>query len=152
MNRKFAGALAIALTLAGCGGGSGPSRAAFKRDFAASQKQFRQLGTTIVSEIRGAGAKTDATLASDFHALAAQARRQASALLTLKSPAQYKRNVATMVTGFHALGGDLSKIAGAATKHDPTTARAATNAMLADAAKIKSADSSVSKSLGLPTR
>jgi hypothetical protein len=151
MNRKFAGALAIALTLAGCGGGSGPSRAAFKRDFAASQKQFRQLGTTIVAEIRGAGAKSDTTLATDFHALAARATRQGSGLSKLQPPAQYKRGVATMVSGFHALGGDLSKIAAAATQHDPTTARAATNAMLADAAKIKSADTAVSKSLGLPT-
>jgi hypothetical protein len=55
-----------------------------------------------------------------------------------------------LVAGFRSFKGDLSKIATAATKHDASTAGTATRALLVDAAKIKTADTSLSKDLGLP--
>jgi hypothetical protein len=158
IDRKLTGAAAtvatVALALTGCGGGgSGDvSRAAFKSGFATSQKQFRQLGTTLASDITGAGAKTDAALATQFTALAARARRQAAQLATLKAPAQYDSRLKRLVAGFRSLTTDLTQISTAATKHDAKTAEAATKTLFAHATTIKSADAALSKALGLPSK
>jgi hypothetical protein len=59
--------------------------------------------------------------------------------------------VTALVAGCHALKADLSKLSTAATHNDTTIARMATRALLTDAAKVKTADTSLSKALGLPS-
>jgi hypothetical protein len=153
INRMLAGVVVTAaVALTGCGGSGGVSRAAFKAGFATSQKQFRQLGTTLASDITGARAKTDAALASEFATLAARARRQAADLAKLKAPAQYDGRINGLVAGFHSLAADLTQISDAATKHDAKTAAAAVKTLFTDATKIKAADAGLSKSLGLASR
>jgi hypothetical protein len=146
MSRKFAGAAVLALVLTACAGG-GPT---FKQSFATSKAQFHKLGADIVHEITAAGATSDVRLASEFNGLAARARRQAAQLSRLKPPAKYKQRVSDLITGFHALGGDLAGISAAAEQHDAALARSTTTTMLKDAAGIKAADTGLSKSLGLP--
>lgn len=146
-------AMTTAIAVAGCGSSkssSSSSQVDFKAGFATSQKQFRKLGTDIAKDITGAGAKTDAELAKEFRALAARAEQQAGELTALEVPAKYTKRVASLVAGFHGIKADLSKISTAATDHDASSAEAATRALLTDAAKIKAADVSLSKDLGLP--
>ena len=145
--------MAAAVIVAGCGSGkssSSTSQVAFKAGFATSQKEFRKLGTDIARDITGAGAKTDADLAKEFTALATSAEHQSTQLAALQSPAKYRQRIASLVAGFHAMKADLAKIATAATDHDASSAEAATRSLLSDAAKIKTADVSLSKDLGLP--
>jgi hypothetical protein len=154
-NRKLACALTMAATVAAAGCGSSKSSSSsshvdFKSGFAASHKAFRQLGTDIAKDIAGAGTKTDAELAKEFRGLARRADGQATQLAALAAPSKYTQRMGNLVAGFHSLKLDLSKIATAATKHDASSAGTATRALLVDAAKIKTADTSLSKDLGLP--
>jgi hypothetical protein len=144
----------VVLLVAGCGSNSSSSssasRAEFKAGFATSQRQFRKLGTTLATDITRAGSRTDAQLAKEFGALATRARQQAAELAALKPPAKYAKRITSLVAGFRATEADLAKIATAATNHDASSAEAATRQLLTDAAKIKTADTSLSKDLGLP--
>jgi hypothetical protein len=146
-------AVAASVAVAGCGSSKSSSSASkvdFKTGFATSQTEFRELGTDIAKDITGAGSKTDAQLAKEFDGLATRAGQQASQLAALDAPATYGKRVTRLVAGFHAIKGDLSKISTAATDHDASGAEGATRALLTDAATIKTADTSLSKDLGLP--
>jgi hypothetical protein len=149
-----AAGLVVGLALAGCGSGKSSStttsQVAFKAGFATSQKEFRKLGTDLAKDITGAGARTDAELAKEFNRLATRASQQADQLAALHAPAKYATRVSSLVAGFHGMKADLSKISTAATNHDASSAEAATRQLLTDAAKIKTADVSLSKDLGLP--
>jgi hypothetical protein len=142
------------MVLAGCGSGtsstSSASQADFKAGFAASQREFRKLGIDLAKDITRAGSKTDAQLAKEFGALAKRAGQQASQLAALKPPAKYTKRITRLVAGFRATQADLSKIATAATSHDASSAQSATRTLLTDAARIKTADTSLSTDLGLP--
>jgi hypothetical protein len=152
---RFVCAVAIlaTMTVTGCGSGtssSSASQADFKAGFAASQREFRKLGIDLAKDITRAGSRTDAQLAKEFRALAQRARHQAGRLAALKPPAKYTKRITSLVAGFRATQADLSKIATAATRHDASSAESATRTLLTDAAKIKTADTSLSRDLGLP--
>jgi hypothetical protein len=51
---------------------------------------------------------------------------------------------------FTTVATDLSEIATAATKGDPQAAKAATEKLVQDAAKVKSSDTALTGALGLP--
>jgi hypothetical protein len=147
-------ALAVAASLAvtGCGSGkssSSISRVDFKTGFAASHKEFGVLVTEIAKDLTGAGSRTDAQLAKEFGGLATRANQEAGQLGDLTPPSKYSKRMSTLVAGFQALKADLSTISTAATKHNASSAETATRALLTDAAKIKTADTSLSKDLGL---
>lgn len=143
-------AVIAALALAGCGGSSGPSLSAFKKGFASEKASFRQLGLDLQGAITGAKAKTDAQLATEIGGLATRASAQASTLAKLDPPAKYKTPLANLVAGFRSVATDLRAIAAAAVKHDATQAKTATETLLGDAAKVKTADDTITKGLGLP--
>jgi hypothetical protein len=145
-------AVTASIAVAGCGSGkssSSISRVDFKTGFAANHKEFSAFATAIAKDLTGAGSKTDAQLATEFDGLATRADQQASQLADLTPPSKYAKRMGTLVTGFHALKADLSTISTAATKHNAQSAETATRTLLTDAAKIKSADTSLSKDLGL---
>jgi hypothetical protein len=144
-------ATVAALALAGCGGSSGPSLSTFKSGFSADKTQFRKLGTDLAAAITGASKKTDAQLATELGALSARAKQQATQLSKLDPPSKYKTELADLVSAFNAVGSDLTNISTAAAKHDAAAAGSATKTLIKDAAKVKSADTSVSKGLGLST-
>lgn len=143
-------AVLLAATVAGCGGSSGPSLSAFKSGFAAQKRSFHSLGLDLQQAIATAQNKTDAQLASEIGALATRARQQAGALGRLNPPSQYRTNLRRLQAGFTAVAGDLQQIATAATKHDATTARSATLALIQDAGKVKAGDTAISAGLRLP--
>jgi hypothetical protein len=152
--RRLVCALAMAASLAvvACGSGkssSSTSRVDFKSGFATNHKDFGALVTEIARDIKGAGSKSDADLAKEFGDLATRADQEASQLSDLTTPSKYSKRVTSLVAGFHAVKTDLSRIATAATKNDAASAQAAARALLADAAKVKTADTSLSKDLGL---
>ncbi|MFZ0041061.1 MAG: hypothetical protein WAK93_07130 [Solirubrobacteraceae bacterium] len=149
-------AVALCLALAACGGSSSSSSStaslsAFKSKFATDQTQFRQFGTQLGSSIAAAGSKTDATLASEFAKLSSTAKSQATALSNLNPPAKYKPTVDRLASAFNAIAADLSSISSAASKHDASAAETATKKLVGDAATVKSADTALSKPLGLNT-
>jgi hypothetical protein len=144
--------MAASILLAGCGSStssSSSSRVAFKTGFAASHREFGDLVTQVAKDIKSASSKTDAQLAKEFRGLATRAGRQSSQVAAMTAPAQYAKRMTTIVAGFHALKGDLSTISSAATKHSAQGAETATRNLLTDAAKIKTADTSVAQALGL---
>jgi hypothetical protein len=144
--------MAATILVAGCGSGkssSSISQVDFKTGFATSHREFGQLVTQVAKDITGAGARTDAQLAKEFSGLAKRTGQQASQLGAITAPSKYEKQVTTMVAGFRALKGDLSTISAAATKHSAQGAESATRALLTDAAKIKAADTSLAKALGL---
>ena len=146
-------AMAASLAVVACGSGkssSSTSRVDFKTGVATGYKDFVGLAAAIAQDIRGASPKTDAEVAKEFGGLAARADQEASRLAGLSAPSKYAKRMTTLVVGFHAVNGDLAKIAAAATKHDAASAQTATRAVLVDAAKVKTAATSLSKDLGLP--
>jgi hypothetical protein len=144
-----AGAITLALAVAGCGGSSAPSLSAFKAGFKTDKATFRQLGLDLQKAITGAQAKTDAQLATEISGLASRASAQASAIAKLNPPAKYKADAHQLAAGFRAVSADLSAIAHAAVKHDAATAKSATVTLLHDAAKVKTSDDAITKGLGL---
>jgi hypothetical protein len=155
INRRSARVLALiaGIAAAGCGSShssSTSSQASFKSGFATSQQDFRQLGTDIAKDITGAGKKTDAAIATEFTKLARRADQQAAQLAGLHVPTQYKQQVASMISGFHAVKADLANISTAAAHHNASNAQAATRELLRDAATIKTGDNALSKALALP--
>ena len=108
-----------------------------------------QCLTFSAKDLTTAGSKTDAQLAKEFDGLATRAEQQAGQLADLTPPSKYAKRMGTLVTGFHALKVDLSTISTAATKHNAQSAETATRTLLTDAAKIKTADTSLTKDLGL---
>lgn len=146
-------AMVGSVAVTGCGSGkssSSTSQVDFKTGFAASQKDFRTLGTDIAKDITAAGSKTDTQLAKEFTGLSTRAGQQATQLAALKPPVKYTKRVTSLIAGFQGLTTDLSRISTAATQHDASGAETATRSLLVDAAKIKTADTSLSKDLGLP--
>lgn len=140
----------LTIAIAGCGGSNAPSLSAFKTGFASDKVQFRKLGLDLQREIIGAKAKSDAQLATDLDALSARAKQQAAQLSKLDPPAKYKADLQKLVSGFDAVGAALKRISVAATTHDGATARTATGALVADAAKVKASDDAITSGLGLP--
>ncbi|MGI8505595.1 MAG: hypothetical protein ACR2MK_02115 [Solirubrobacteraceae bacterium] len=140
----------LTVAIAGCGASNAPSLSAFKTGFASDKAQFRKLGLDLQREIVGAKAKTDAQLATDLGALSVRAKQQAAQLSKLDPPAKYKAELQKLVSGFNAVGADLKQISVAATRHDGPTARTATGALGADAAKVKASDDAITAGLGLP--
>jgi hypothetical protein len=155
IDRRRACALALAAGIAASGCGSNgksstSSQVSFKSGFGTSQQEFRRLGTDIARDITGAGSKTDAAIAREFGKFATRANQQADQLAALDVPARYKKQVASLISGFHAIKADLSNISTAAAHHNASNAQAATRELLRDAATIKAADNAMSRSLGLP--
>jgi len=139
----------LGLALADCGGSSAPSLSAFKSGFSTEKAQFRKLGLDLQTATQ-ARSKTDAALASELTALATRAEQTRAQLTKLDAPSKFKANLSKLESRFGAVGTDLKQIAGAATKHDAATARAATMMLLRDAATVKSADVALTSGLGLP--
>ena len=151
--RAVASAVVIAaLALAGCGSSSPaqPSVSAFRSGFRAEKAAFRQLGLDLQRTITGAKAKTDAQLATEISALSGRASQQAAQLAKLKPPAKFKTSLAHLVSGFRAVSTDLMSIATAAVKHSGAAAKTATETLLVDAAKVKTADDAITTGVRLP--
>jgi hypothetical protein len=149
-SRSSTTAVALAaLALAGCGS-SAPSLSAFKSGFARDRTQFRQLGTDLGSEITHASTKTDAQLAAELATLSTRAKQQASQLSQLNPPSQYKNQLGTLVSAFHAVAADLQQISTAAAKNDGATAKTYTVKLLGAVVKVKAGDTALSSALHLP--
>ena len=144
------GLVLLAISLAGCGGSSGPSLSAFKSGFAKDKTQLRQLGADLQGALTNARTQTDAQVATELAALSTRATQQASQLAKLSPPAKFKTDLKTLSASLSAVGSDLSQIAGAATKHDANAARTLTTTMIRHAAAVQLSETALTKGLGLP--
>jgi hypothetical protein len=151
-NRTLAsGIVLLAIALAGCGGSSGPSLSSFKSGFAKDKTDFKKLGADLQTALTKAGSKTDVQLATELGTLSKRAKQQAAQLSKLNPPAKFKTDLHTLVTSLNSVGGDLSQIATAATKHDAKAARALTTTLVQNASKVQSSETALTKGLGLPS-
>ena len=149
--RALLAATSLAIVLAGCGGGSsGPSLSAFKRGFAASKVQFRQLGADLGASLQKATTRSNSQLAAEFDKLSARARADVTGLRKLDPPAKFKPELKQFISGLDAVGRDLARIARAADTSDVKTAKAATTALITNAATVRTADNVLTARLGLP--
>ncbi|HEY3725609.1 MAG TPA: hypothetical protein VGL51_00445 [Solirubrobacteraceae bacterium] len=130
---------------AAANGGTG----SFKSGFAADKVQFRALGANLQKALTQAGSKTDAQLATELSQLSDQAKAQAQRLSQLNPPAKFKTALDNLVNSLNNVSSDLKSISDAATKHDATAAKAATEKLVADAAKVKSSDTQLTNGLRL---
>jgi hypothetical protein len=163
----------VALALAGCGSSSNsssstssaaastsasttsssaPSPSTFKSGFSTDRVQFRKLGLNLQKEITTAQSKTDAQLATEIAALAVRAKQQAALLSQLSPPAKYQSALQSLVTAFNAVAADLHKISVAATNDDGPAAKTATETLIHDSAKVKTADDVITTGLKLPAK
>jgi hypothetical protein len=141
----------IALTLAACGGSSGPSQSSFRSAFAANKTALTALGNDVGSDVTHARGQTDLSLASQFSALATRATAEVATLRALKAPDKFKAPLGTLADGVAKAADDIHSIAAAANAHDATAAKTATESLVLDATAVKSADNALSAQLGLPT-
>jgi hypothetical protein len=121
----------------------------FKIAYAAEKVKFSQLGSDLGKAVEGAGSKSNAQLATEFHALSVRAAQQAARLANLRPPAKYANDLAQLTTSFAAVASDLTAIATAATNGAPTAAKSATEQLVRDAAKVKAHDTALTTALGL---
>ena len=125
------------------------SVSSFKSAYAAEKVKFSLLGSDLAKAVEGARSKSNAQLATEFQALSVRAAQQAARLANLHPPAKYMNDLAQLTTSFAAVAADLTAIASAATNGDPPAAKAATEKLVQDAARVKAHDTALTKSLGL---
>lgn len=133
--------------LAGCGGGSGDSDA-FKKDFKAVNDQLLELGQTVGRALQSAPQTTDDMLAGEFSGFAGQLDDVKRRIDELKPPSDQRAKVDALSTSVAALSKDLRDIAHAATVHDTTKAREATQALISDSRSLRSTRRALAKETG----
>lgn len=105
------------------------------------------LGTAI----EHARTQVGPQLVSQFAPLATSARQVSAQLSTLKSPAQYRPAVSSLISGFNAVAAELGEMVQAERARSAPAITAVALKLLSDAAGIQQSDNLIAKSLGLPT-
>jgi hypothetical protein len=154
-NRSLACAAAtVGFALGGCGSTSTSAGTSslhvFRLSFAAAQHQLHSISVDLGFTVTHAGINADVQRATQLSALAFRAEREASALEELDPPTQYNTRLRALGSTLDAVAADLMNISTAATEHNAPATESATHALRVDAANVKSADATESKSLGLP--
>lgn len=142
----FAVLLAAGL-LAGCGGGSGDS-GGFDKEYKAVNEQLLQLGDTVGQALQNAPQTTDAMLAGEFSGFAGQLDQVRRRIDALRPPGDLKAQVDALSTAVATLSKDLRDISHAATVHDTTGAREATQALVRDSRAARDARRALAKKTG----
>lgn len=132
-----------ALVLAACGGGSGPSKEDWQKDYAPMNEQIKALGQTVGDAVTAAvgnpnGQEPDA-LATQFQGLADEATAAADQLAEIPTPddKSIQENQDALVTALKQGANDLHAIAAAATANDAKAAAASAARLVADSADIR---------------
>jgi len=148
------------LALAGCGGSNSKTTTTtktvsavttFKNAYAAEKAKLSKLGENVGSAVEGANKKSNEALMKQFQSLGARATALSGALGQLEAPAQYKGYLSTLQSSITQVAGSLHAIEAAAAANDPEAAKAAAEALVANAQEVKKSDNSLSAKLGLPT-
>ncbi len=149
MPRRVAIVLAAALSLAGCGGSSGPSPSEFRAGFKADRAQFTRLGADIGAAITSAAKQSNAALASEFGHLAARTSRQQAQLRRLRSPAGYRARLRSAISELGRVATDLTAISAAAGSGNAATAKSSAAQLVRDSLAFQSTERSLTQGLGL---
>ena len=131
--------LAGAALLAGCGGGGGGDKAAFKSGYASINRDLLTLGSDVGQLLSQAKGQSDAALAGRFKAFGTRLTTIRARLDKLKPPDDLKTPATALSAAMIKLIADLGGISTAATVHDPTAARAATQALVRDSPALATA-------------
>ena len=143
-------AAALAFAGAGCGSSSTPTKASFAKEFGIQRSKLRVLGDDVRAAVATARGKTDPMLAAEFRLLAERATALAGALGGLDAPKRYRNELSSLQSSVTQVAGTLQSIQAAAIAHDADAARAGGEAIVADAAQVKSYTDSLSTKVGLP--
>jgi hypothetical protein len=139
--------LLAASLIAGCGGGSDENDA-FNKDYKAVNDQLLRLGDTVGQALQGAPQTSDAMLAGEFSGFATQLDEVRRRIDALKPPDDLKPKVDALATAVATLSKDLRDIAHAATVHDTTGAREATEALVRDSRAARAARRALARKTG----
>ena len=145
----------LSLLPAGCGGsaattGPAPATAGFRAAFTTQKAELTALGEDVGTAVAAAPRRSDAALTAEFHALASRARALAGSLGQLSVPAPYRTELTALQSSITRVAGSLHAIEAAAAAGDPQAAKAAAEALVANAQLVKSSDGALSAALGLP--
>jgi len=140
----------LAMSVAGCGGDPGPTKASFAKEFSAERAELRALGADVGTAVSTARRRTDAALATEFAALGERATKLAGSLGQLGAPKAYRGDLLSLQSSVTQVAGTLHAIQAAALAHDATAARAGGEAIVTDAAQVKTYTGVLSTKLGLP--
>lgn len=138
MRRAAIVLLTAAALLAGCGGGGGGDKAAFKPGYASINRDLLTLGSDVGQLLSQAKGQSDAA-AGRFKAFGTRLTSIRARLDKLKPPDDLKAPATALSAAMLKLIADLSGISTAATVHDPTAARAATQALVRDSPALATA-------------
>ncbi|GAC1436649.1 MAG: hypothetical protein NVSMB51_08490 [Solirubrobacteraceae bacterium] len=136
---------ALALAIAGCGGGSG----GFKGDYQQQRATLNKLGSDIANALQSANGKTDSQIEAEFNDLARRAGQDLGKLRSLKPENKYRSNFALVTTGLAKIQQDLAGLARSAHAHSASTAKATTETLVSDATTLKSAAEQLKSDLGI---
>ncbi|HTX46529.1 MAG TPA: hypothetical protein VMD48_09635 [Solirubrobacteraceae bacterium] len=155
MPRRLTAAATAAVSLAllaGCGGSSSSSSSSanFKPGYKSAMSQLAATSTAIGTAVEGASNQTDAELASSFKSLATRWESETAQLDKLTAPASVASTFSVLKGAAARVGSDLAEISSAASTHDGSQAKTATEHLVSDVAAGRTADRTIRAKLGLP--
>jgi hypothetical protein len=156
MPRRLTAAATAAVLLAllaGCGGSSSSSSSSsanFKPGYKSAMSQLAATSTAIGTAIEGASSQSDSELASAFKSLATRWESETAQLDKLTAPASVASTFSVLKGAAGRVGSDLIAISSAASSHDGTQAKTATEHLVTDVAAGRTADQTIRAKLGLP--
>ncbi|MEA2375030.1 MAG: hypothetical protein QOD53_1493 [Thermoleophilaceae bacterium] len=139
MSRTIVSVVVAAALVAGCGGGGGGDKATFKSGYASINRDLLTLGSDVGQLLSQAKGQSDAALAGRFKAFGARLTGIRARLDKLKPPNPLRAPASALSAAMLKLIADLSGISTAATVHDATAARAATQALVRDSPALATA-------------
>lgn len=146
--RSIAGALIGTALLMGCGSSSN-STTQFKGAFQSAENGLSQTSDAIGLEIQSASSRTDAQLATAFHALAVRWQSQLSHLETLTPPANVASDFNTLRDAATRAESDLNAIVSAAATHSKGAAEQGGASIVQDVTAARQAAQSLDQKLGI---
>jgi hypothetical protein len=156
MPRRLTAAATAAVSLAllaGCGGSSSSSSSSsanFKSGYKSAMSQLAATSTAIGTAIEGASSQSDSELASAFKSLATRWGSGTAQLDKLTAPASVASTFSVLKGAAARVGSDLVEISSAASTHDGSQAKTATEHLVSDVAAGRTADKTIRAKLGLP--
>ena len=150
MKRLLALALLAVAALAGCGGGDdSPSTADFKKDFAPLDAKLKAAGRQMAVVFQTSGEKTDAELTKEITAVESRLSAVNKDLHGVKASDEIKDDYAKLLGILDGLEKDVSNLATAVSRHDPTASKAGAQQVVRDSVKVKAVANRVRRAAGL---
>jgi len=135
-NKLACGVVAIAIGIAGCGGGGDDETDSFSDAYKPVNADLLAFSTDLSRTAQGASGKSDAQLAREYDGLATDLEAINRRVENLDPPQDLKDELDAMTRDLDSTVGAIEDIAAAARRNDARAAREATRALLVASAKV----------------